>query len=68
MRWLLLKDREVARISTHYLGLIQRAGALNLLGQSFPVLGLSNSDRILRALRPAISSPVQKGHCSTWRR
>lgn len=50
--------REVAQISTRYLGLIQRGGTLNLLGQSFPVLGLATSDQILRALRPALRSPA----------
>jgi hypothetical protein len=50
--------REVARISTRYLGLIQRGGSLSLLGQSFPILGLANSEQILRALRPAITSPA----------
>lgn len=49
--------REVARISTRYLDLIQRGGSLNLLGQSFPILGLANTERILRALRPAVLSP-----------
>jgi ABC-type multidrug transport system permease subunit len=48
--------REVARTSTRYLTLIQSGGSINLLGQSFPVLGLSNAERILRALRPAIAS------------
>jgi ABC-type multidrug transport system permease subunit len=48
--------REVARISTSYLHLIQRGGTLSLLGQSIQVVGLANSERILRALRPAITS------------
>jgi ABC-2 type transporter. len=48
--------REVARISTRYLHLIQRGGTLSLLGQPIQVLGLTSSDRILRALRPAITS------------
>jgi ABC-type transport system involved in cytochrome c biogenesis permease component len=52
--------REVARISTRYLGLIQRGGSLNLLGQSLPVLGLANTERILRALEPAISDPAER--------
>jgi ABC-2 type transport system permease protein len=52
--------REVAQISTRYLGLIQRGGSLNLLGQSFPVLGLANTERILRALEPAISDPAER--------
>ncbi len=52
--------REVARISTRYLGLIQRGGNFNLLGQSFPVLGLANTERILRALEPSISDPAER--------
>ncbi|HEY8640521.1 MAG TPA: ABC transporter permease, partial [Solirubrobacterales bacterium] len=48
--------REVARISTRYLRLIQRGGTLSLLGQPIQVLGLASSDQILRALRPAITS------------
>ena len=52
--------REVAQISTRSLNLIQRGGSLNLLGQSFPVLGLANTERILRALEPAISDPVER--------
>jgi ABC-2 type transport system permease protein len=52
--------REVARISTRYLGLIQRGGSLSLLGQSFPVLGLANAERILRALRPTATTPAER--------
>jgi ABC-type transport system involved in cytochrome c biogenesis permease component len=52
--------REVARISTRYLGLIQRGGSLSLLGQAFPILGLSNTEKILRALRPAITDPAAR--------
>jgi ABC-type transport system involved in cytochrome c biogenesis permease component len=51
---------EVARVSTKYLGLIQRGGTFSLLGQSFPVLGLANSERILRALAPSISDPAER--------
>jgi ABC-type transport system involved in cytochrome c biogenesis permease component len=52
--------REVARISTRYLALIQRGGNFNLLGQSIPVLGLANTERILRALEPAITNPAER--------
>jgi ABC-type multidrug transport system permease subunit len=52
--------REVARISTRYLGLIQRGGNFKLLGQSFPVLGLANTERILRALEPSINDPAER--------
>jgi ABC-2 type transport system permease protein len=51
---------QVARISTRYLGLIQRGGDFSLLGQTFPVLGLANSERILRALRPGITVPAER--------
>jgi len=51
---------QVARISTRYLGLIQRGGNLNLLGASFPILGLANSTHILRALRPTVTDPAAR--------
>ena len=51
--------REVAKTSTRYLELIQRGGTLSLLGQSFDVLGLTNAERILQALRPALSSSAE---------
>jgi len=51
--------REVARVSSRYLDLLREGGSLSLLGQTFEVLGLENTERILRALRPAIGSPVQ---------
>jgi ABC-type transport system involved in cytochrome c biogenesis permease component len=50
--------REVARVSTRYLDLVRRGGELSLLGTSFQVLGLANTEQILRALRPEISSSV----------
>jgi ABC-type transport system involved in cytochrome c biogenesis permease component len=53
--------REVGRVATRYLDLIQRGGSLKLLGQSFPVLGLVSSEQILRALRAqAISNPERR--------
>jgi ABC-type transport system involved in cytochrome c biogenesis permease component len=48
--------RVVARVSTQYLDLIQRGGELSLLGASIQVLGLSNTEQILMALRPQIES------------
>jgi ABC-type transport system involved in cytochrome c biogenesis permease component len=48
--------REVARVSTRYLDLIQRGGELSLLGTSIQVLGLADTERILRALQPQIDS------------
>jgi hypothetical protein len=50
--------REVSRVSTRYLGLLQRGGELGLLGTSIQILGLANTERILRALRPQIASSV----------
>ncbi len=51
--------REVAQVSTEYLDLLQQGGSLSLLGQTFDVLGLENTEQILRALRPAIGSSDQ---------
>ena len=51
--------REVARVSTEYLDLLREGGSLSLLGQTFDVLGLSNTEQILRALRPALGSTEQ---------
>ena len=48
--------RQVARTSTRYLTLIQRGGSISIFGQSLPVLGLVNAERILRALEPEIPS------------
>ncbi len=50
---------EVAKTSTQYLTLLQNGGTLSLLGQSFNVLGLSNTETILRALRPAITNSTE---------
>jgi len=51
--------REVARVSTEYLDLLQQGGSLSVLGQTFDVLGLENTGQILRALRPAVGSSDQ---------
>jgi ABC-2 type transport system permease protein len=51
---------EVARISTRYLDLLQHGGALSVLGQSFPVLGLATSAQILRALRPEVTNHARR--------
>jgi ABC-type transport system involved in cytochrome c biogenesis permease component len=48
--------REVARVSTNYLRLIQKGGTLSLLGQPIHILGLTAADQILRALRPTVRS------------
>jgi ABC-2 type transport system permease protein len=47
-------SREVSRVAARYLNLTVRGGDFRLLGQSFPILGLSASERILEALRPQI--------------
>jgi ABC-2 type transport system permease protein len=44
-------SEQVTRISANYLGLLLRGGSFNLLGQTFDVLGLKNTERILKALR-----------------
>jgi hypothetical protein len=50
----LLIARRVARTGSDYLGLILNGGHLSFLGQSFDVLGLRTSARILELLRPEI--------------
>jgi ABC-2 type transport system permease protein len=50
----LLIARRVARTGSDYLGLILNGGHLSFLGQSFDILGLRTSARILEALRPTI--------------
>jgi hypothetical protein len=50
---------EVAKTSTQYLTLLQNGGTLSLLGQSFDVLGLSNTEKILKVLRPAITNSTE---------
>jgi ABC-type transport system involved in cytochrome c biogenesis permease component len=47
-------SEQVTRISANYLGLLLRGGRFNLLGQTFNVLGLKNTQRILEALRPEL--------------
>jgi ABC-2 type transport system permease protein len=47
-------SREVSRAAARYLNLILLGGDFRLLGQSFPILGLSASERILEALRPQV--------------
>jgi ABC-type transport system involved in cytochrome c biogenesis permease component len=50
----LLIARRVARTGGDYLGLILNGGHLSFLGQSFDILGLRASARVLEALRPDI--------------
>jgi ABC-2 type transport system permease protein len=47
-------SKQVTRISANYLGLLLEGGHFNLLGQTFNVLGLKNTQRILEALRPEL--------------
>jgi ABC-2 type transport system permease protein len=47
-------SKQVTRISANYLSLLLRGGSFNLLGQTFNVLGLKNTERILEALRPEL--------------
>jgi hypothetical protein len=44
----------LAREGGKFVGLVVRGGELSVLGQSIPILGLRNADRILHALRPAL--------------
>ena len=52
----LLIARRVARTGSGYLELILNGGHFGLLGQSFDILGLRASARILEALRPTIQA------------
>jgi len=47
-------SKQVTRISANYLALLLKGGSFNLLGQTFNVLGLKNTQRILEALRPQL--------------
>ncbi|OLE37777.1 MAG: hypothetical protein AUG48_03655 [Actinobacteria bacterium 13_1_20CM_3_68_9] len=47
-------SKQVTRISANYLTLLLRGGNFNLLGQTFNVLGLKNTQRILEAVRPQL--------------
>ena len=47
-------SEQVTRISATYLDLLLRGGEFSLLGQTFNVLGLKNTQRILEDLRPEL--------------
>jgi ABC-type transport system involved in cytochrome c biogenesis permease component len=47
-------SEQVTRISANYLSLLLEGGRFNLLGQTFSILGLRNTQRILEALRPEL--------------
>src|SRR5436190_9751619 len=49
-------SKKVTRISATYLTLLLRGGSFNLLGQTLNVLGLKNSEQILKAVRHALPS------------
>ena len=51
--------RQVARSGSQYLDLILNGGHFDFFGQSFQVLGLRASARILQALRPAVPPSAQ---------
>src|SRR5919108_5009244 len=50
----LLIARRVARTGSDYLSLLLNGGRFSLFGQSFDILGLRASARILQALRPTV--------------
>jgi hypothetical protein len=47
----------LAKEGGRFVGLIVRGGELRVLGQSVPILGLRNANRILRSLRPTLDRP-----------
>jgi ABC-type transport system involved in cytochrome c biogenesis permease component len=47
-------SKQVTQISANYLSLLLKGGRFSLLGQTFNVLGLKNTQRILEALRPEL--------------
>jgi ABC-2 type transport system permease protein len=47
-------SKKVTRISASYLTLLLRGGSFNLLGQTLNVLGLTNTQHILEAVRPEL--------------
>ena len=49
-----LGSRSRSRGSANYLALLLKGGSFNLLGQTFNVLGLKNTQHILEALRPQL--------------
>ena len=47
-------SKKISRISASYLTLLLRGGTFSLLGQTLDVLGLENSERILKSIRPEL--------------
>jgi ABC-type transport system involved in cytochrome c biogenesis permease component len=52
--------RRVARQGSSYLELILNGGEFNLLGQSFRILGLTSTERVLEAIRPRVPAGAQR--------
>jgi ABC-2 type transport system permease protein len=46
----------LSREGGKFVGLVVRGGELHVLGQSIPILGLRNAERILQALRPELKA------------
>ena len=51
--------RRIAKEGSRYLGLVIDGGKLELIGQSFPILGLRASAQILEALEPALEPQLR---------
>jgi ABC-type transport system involved in cytochrome c biogenesis permease component len=51
--------RRIAKEGSRYLGLVINGGKLELIGQSFPILGLRASAQILEALEPALEPQLR---------
>lgn len=51
--------RRIAKEGSRYLGLVINGGKLELIGQSFPILGLRASAEILAALEPALEPQLR---------
>ncbi len=49
----------LAKEGGRFVGLIVRGGELQVLGQSVPILGLRNANRILRSLRASLDPPLR---------
>ncbi len=51
--------RRIAKEGSRYLGLVINGGKLELIGQTFPILGLQASAKILGALEPALEPQLR---------
>jgi len=51
--------RRIAKEGSRYLNLVINGGKLEVIGQSFPILGLEASARILEALEPALNPQLR---------